>query len=346
MTVDTTGTTASTSDNLPVISVGDTLAKIKANLPEVSEDFQDKYPAFREDVDIDELMAETMGEGRTLRVQDLTMIKVPSADASKVFMIPDENGNKAPAAKGISGIPVAWTERRSYWESEDVTGAPPDCTSDADMKYGRGAFGPGSTENPNGLCSECPMAQRGSAGTGTAASKCKEQRMLFLLTDDEVFPYVVIFPPASLGNFTKFGAFLAKKGRRGPQRPELGPDPVTGRPMRASAWLTCEVTLQLAQDTNSKGVAYNAITIEQVRKLDPAEVEWVNAYGRTIDQMIVQREEAMDDLLGRSGADAGDKGAASGMTTDPHGGTDSDIDLGGFEDEAEIGADADATAGR
>lgn len=338
MTVDTT----TTSDNLPTISVGSTLAQIKANLPEVPDDFRDAYPAFGEDTDIDELMAETMGEGRTLRVQDLTMVKVPSADASKVFMIPDDNGNKMPVKDGIKGIPVAWTERRSYWESEDVTGAPPDCTS-SDMVHGRGAFEEGSTENPKGLCETCPMSQRGSAGTGTAASKCKEQRLLFLLTGDEVFPYVVVFPPASLQNFTRFGAFLAKKGRRGPIRPELGPDPTTGRPMRASAWLTCEVTLQLEQGTNAKNVAYNSITIEQVRKLSPEEVEWVNAYGRTIDEMIVQREDAMDDLLGRSGPDQSDRTPRGGMTADDDGGTDPDDDLGGFEDEATLGA---TSAGR
>lgn len=311
---------------------GTDLATLKQNLPEISEAFEAAYPALSPETDLDELLEETLGEGKTLRVADLTTIKVPSTEASKVFQVPDENGDKVPARNGITGIPAAWIPRRSMWESETITGDAPDCTS-RDLVHGVGMYGPGSEGNPNGLCKECPMAARGSAGKGTQASKCKEQRLLFLITGVEAFPFVIVFPPASLPGFDEHGAFLAKRNRRGPQRPELGLNPRTHRPMRASAWLTSEIELTLEQDKNKVGQDYNRIKIRQVRELEPAEVDVVNMYGRTIDKMIAEAEEAFDNIAGNA--------AAEGVR--PEGGDPGehdDIDLGDYADEQDVTSDS------
>ena len=252
----------------------------RAALEPVSEGFVATYPALDADVDIAALLAETMGPGGDLNLGNLTKVKVPASEI-KSFMVPDDDGEVTPA-KSIKGIPVALISRRSYWEADDVTGTPPDCRSN-DLETGIGALGEGSDRNPSGKCADCPMSARGSAGKGTQASKCKEQRVLFLLTGD-LLPIMVVIPPGSLPNFKNFGALLFKKNIRGIRRPD---DSIS------SAWLRLEVELGLEQATNPKGQDYNKVTFKIARRLETEEVERVSEYGRWVDGLVAAQEDAI-----------------------------------------------------
>lgn len=278
-------------------------------LATLSPGFVATYPALDDEVDIAALLAETMGPGGDLNLGNLTRVKVPASEI-KSFMVPDDDGEVTPA-KTIKGIPVALISRRSYWAAEDVTGTPPDCRSN-DLETGIGALGEGSERNPSGKCADCPMATRGSAGKGTQASKCKEQRVIFLLTGD-LLPIMVVVPPGSLPNFKNFAAFLFKKNIRGIRRPDDS---------TSSAWLRLEVEFGLEQATNPKGQDYNKITFRIVRRLEPAETERVSAYGQWVDGLITAQEDAITMAL------VDEDPSAADVPFDPDGMPVDEVDLG------------------
>ena len=137
--------------------------------------------------------------------------------------------------------------------------------------------------NPSGKCGDCPMAARGSAGKGTQASKCKEQRVILLLTGD-LLPIMVVIPPGSLPTFNNFGALVFNKNIKGFRRPD-GSD--------SSSWLRLEVELGLEQTTNVKGQDYNRVTFKIARRLELEEVARVSAYGQWVDGLIKAQEDAV-----------------------------------------------------
>ena len=252
----------------------------RAELVTLSPEFIETYPALAEDVDITALLEQAMGPGGELNLGNLTRIKVPSAEL-KSWMVPDDNGEPVPT-KMIKGIPAAVIARRSYWESEDVTGTAPDCRSN-DLETGIGALGEGSVGNPSGKCGDCPMAARGSAGKGTQASKCKEQRVIFLLTGD-LLPIMIVIPPGSLPTFNNFGALVFNKRIEGFRRPDGS---------FSSSLLRLEMELGLEQTTNVKGQDYNRVTFKIVRRLELEEVARVSAYGQWVDGLVKAQEDAI-----------------------------------------------------
>lgn len=282
----------------------------RAEVATLAPAFVEKYPALDVDVDIKELLAETMGPGGDLNLGNLTRVKVPPGEF-KSWMVPDDDGESVPA-KTVTGIPVALVSRRSMWHSDEPSGQAPDCRSN-DLEHGVGAFGEGSERNPTGLCTDCPMAARGSAGKGTQASKCKEQRVVFLLTGD-LLPVMVVIPPGSLPNFKNFAAFMFKKAVRGFRRPDGS---------ASSAWLRLEVELGLERDTNPKGQEYNKATFKIARRLDPEEVERVSAYGQWVDGLIAAQEDMVASIM-EDGGDA----PAPDVPFDPEGLPVDEVDLG------------------
>lgn len=255
----------------------------------------ENYPAVNPELDLADLLEGALGPGGELRLADLTRIKVPSADFSRL-MVPDDDGEPQPTPE-LRGIPVAMASRRSWWPDTNPSGKPPECSS-RDLENGEGRYGPGSEENPTGKCESCPMSQIGSMKLIDSrregnASACKEQRLLFLLTDRELLPLMLIVPPGSLQNHKRFGVGLAKRAVMGPVRPELGKSS-TGRPQRASAWMAVEIGVSLEQKTNDTGQAYNALVFKQVRKLTREEAEVISVYGMQVDDMIRKQAEVLD----------------------------------------------------
>jgi hypothetical protein len=259
----------------------------------------EKYPALNPELDLTELLEGALGPGGEINLSDLTKIKVPSAELKRP-MVPDEDGELVPVAELVA-MPVAQMSRRSYWTSDDPSGQPPDCASN-DLETGVGLYGKGSELHPTGDCATCPMSQRGSANKGTQGSACKEQRLVFVLTDRELLPLMVVVPAGSLQNHKKFGIGLAKRGVLGPARPDLGTNPRTGKALRGSAWLSVEIGLGLEQDTNPNGQDYNKWTFRQVRKLPPPELAVVAAYGRYIDELISKQADRLAETMDSAAA--------------------------------------------
>lgn len=301
----------------------------RAELAVLDSAFVEAYPALDTEVDIRALMEETMGPGGSIRLANLTRIKVPPSEL-KSWMIPDDNGDDT-AVKAIKGIPVSLQSRRSFWTSDDPTGSPPECRS-GDLIHGKGEFGPGSERNPTGLCAKCPMSQRGSAGKGTQASKCKEQRVIFMLTGD-LLPIMVVIPAGSLPNFANFGAFMFRKAIRGVPRGRAD----DGTPITSSAWLRLEVEIGLERDTNPNGQEYNKATFKVVRRLTPDEVKAVNDYGLWVDTLAVEQADEFGDAVDGVAAEPEEE-----VPFDPDGMPVDEVDLDGAANGA---ANGKATAG-
>jgi len=201
MTVDnTTGTEVATRDSAAIMVP-----------PEVAEQFPALDDEAREEMA--ELLAENMAEGETLSIKNLTILTVPSGKSAAMWSWTD-NGEEQ-SAKEIDGIICGWTNGRNYWESDDVTGEAPDCTS-RDGKIGIGLFGVNSPDNPSGACETCPMGQwtDGPIGPDGKAKRipapCKPQQRLLVLRPGDTFPTIVQVPRTSMGDFKKYRADLLK----------------------------------------------------------------------------------------------------------------------------------------
>lgn len=157
--------------------------------------------------ELQELLAENFDADEAMSVKNLTMVKIPSGNSAAVFGWTDNGEDQS--AKELNGIVTIWQNRRNYWESEEVTGERPDCTS-RDGKLGEGLFGKGSPENPSGACETCPMGQWSDVNGRRVPPPCKPQQALLYLVPGETFPWYIQVPRTSMGNFKRYRADLLK----------------------------------------------------------------------------------------------------------------------------------------
>lgn len=135
--------------------------------------------------------------GQEMGAGDLDRVKIPSGGQT-VFEVPTLEGTDA--AKTIQGVIVHHSLQRVYWkDSLDETGGgqPPDCQS-PDNTWGYGQ--PGDELRAKGRgCGDCPYSNFGSADDGEGRGQaCKQVHLLFVVTKDELLPFVISLPPTSL----------------------------------------------------------------------------------------------------------------------------------------------------
>jgi len=166
-------------------------ATVQARVPAA---LAEAYPSLGQLDEIAELLAEVFEDtDATLSITDLPRAKVPSGE-SKFFQVGDD------AVKAIEGILIVRQERRNYWEksiSEGGGNQAPDCFS-RDGVHGRGVNGQGSTDNPSGLCADCPFAQWAENGENRVPPPCKPQEAQLILTKDSAFPLLLTVPRTSM----------------------------------------------------------------------------------------------------------------------------------------------------
>lgn len=161
----------------------------------------EKFPAVG-DPDAMEAFEANMGE-EEISLFDLDQVKVPGS-GGRTWEVPSLTG--IDSTTSLDGVILAIITRRSYWESSfDDTGGgtPPDCASD-DGVYGRGAYGVGSLNNPDGECKTCPMNQWVEDDKGRSRKPCTEQRLIVFLREGDILPVVVQTPPTSLKPLKRF----------------------------------------------------------------------------------------------------------------------------------------------
>lgn len=206
----------------------------------VPAELAERYPSMGQADELAELLAEVFGDrDESLSVSDLPRAKVPSGE-SKSFQIGDDD-----PVKKIRGIMIVRQERRNYWAksiSEGGGGQAPNCYS-RDGVHGVGINGPGSADNPTGLCEHCPLSQWSENGEDRVPPPCKPQEAVLLLTEDSAFPLLLTVPRTSqkaLRDYVK-RTLLAKK-------------------MKSPVEVVTEIGMR--QEQNAEKVTYNILTFE------------------------------------------------------------------------------------
>jgi len=150
---------------------------------------------------VKEMLNENVGD-TSITFGDLKRISFPSGK-SKTWQIPDiEAEDGVIESKAINGIILLTQKTRQYWEAsfeETGGGTPPDCSSE-DGRTGRGL--------PGGECADCAYSQ---FDDNTGRQACKESRLIFMITQDEILPILVSAPPTSLAAIRKYLLGLTSK---------------------------------------------------------------------------------------------------------------------------------------
>ena len=172
-------------------------------------------------------------------------IRIPSGGMT-AFEVPSEDGESSELAKEIVCVLLYSHPANSYYVQAYQGGSnPPDCGSFD------GVTGIGS---PGGSCRVCPYNRFGSGGG--KAKACKNRRMLYLLRENEVFPYILNLPTGSLKGFTKYVQSLLARGRRPHQ-------------------VVTKISLRKA--SNSGGIDFSQAVFKIVRTLNADEQKNINA---------------------------------------------------------------------
>lgn len=179
------------------------------------------YLALQSNGEILEAMAANLGEGAALKESDLTRVKTP-AGGGTTWSIPSITGEEE--AKEIVGVLCFMCVRGLLWRGDEpeegslpvlVSGdlktaklvidradVPEDVLADIDAATG----GDGVID-----WEKLPQTQYGS-GKGGFGKKAKEQRVLYILREQDTLPIVVAINPGSLKGWQRFVVELTKAG--------------------------------------------------------------------------------------------------------------------------------------
>lgn len=209
------------------------------------------------DADIESLIRDNVGAGPVNRF-DLVNIKVPGA-GGVTWEVPTISGD-VESMQEIEGIIIHVQINRAFWDQgydESGGGTPPDCMSE-DGFSGLGVIKPGQETGPH-ECTTCPHNVFGTSAKG-GGKACKEMRVMYILREKGLLPYVVSAPPGSLKNMKQYGLGLASEG------------------MKMSHVVT---GLKLQKKSNKEGKPYAVITPRMVRPLQKSEAAFVDKYAAT-----------------------------------------------------------------
>lgn len=206
---------------------------------------------------ITDILQENMGADE-LTAFDLTRIKVPGGGGTtwRVDTIEGEI-----EMKEIIGILVTTQTTNTYWKEEFTGGGtPPDCFSE-DGITGRG--------NPGGDCKSCPLFEFGS-DENKRGKACKQNRMLYVVTQNEILPLAIKAPATSLRNTKKYLLGLVSKNR---------------------AMYSVYTKFTLERDKNKDGIEYSKILLSKVG--DVENVELIKSYAKAIKPYLVKATRAL-----------------------------------------------------
>lgn len=192
--------------------------------------------------------------GESISPFDLTRLKVP-AGGGTAWDVPTLGGSEM--QKAIEGVVIHVGRRRAYWESQDPSGDPPDCSSTNGVD-GRG--------NPGGFCDLCPLNEFGSAkGNSGRGKACKESRLLFVMRATDRIPIVVSAPPGSLKAIKQYALKLSNHGY-----------PIFG----------VVTKLELVKTQNKDGIAFSQIKPSVAATLPPEAVQAVRVFAASLKDLF------------------------------------------------------------
>lgn len=178
------------------------------------------YVALQDGGEIAEAMAANMGEGAAFKESDLTRVPIPSGGVT-TWIVPSITGDKA--LKSIEGILAYQTTRGLLWAkdtpeegslpvlvSHDLKTAQLVAPDKVDAKF-LDRIAVAKLEDGRFDWAKLPQSEWGSGKNG-AGKAVKEQRVLYILTEEEPLPWVVVIQPGSLKDWQKFIVSLTRAG--------------------------------------------------------------------------------------------------------------------------------------
>ena len=171
------------------------------------------FLALNPDSDISKAIAANMATGESLDASLFTRVKTPSGGAT-IWTIPGISGDES--AQSIVGLLVGYFVRGTLWSSfEPSEGTPPVLVTD-DLQRARLACDWSAVpEDMKPVLDEYRLGdgsydwkrlpyQAWGTGKEGRGKRAKEQRVLFILRENEAFPLVVTAQPGSLRTIRPF----------------------------------------------------------------------------------------------------------------------------------------------
>lgn len=176
------------------------------------------YLALQDGGEIAEAMAANLGDGAAFRESDLTRVTIPTG-GSTTWIVPNITGDKA--MKSIDGILVFQGPRGLLWAGDEPEEGSLPVLVSHDLKTARLVSQDKVSQDmlsrievarlPDGTYdwTKLPQNEWGSGKHGSGKA-CKEQRVLYILTEEEPLPIVVTVQPGSLKGWQQFIMALSK----------------------------------------------------------------------------------------------------------------------------------------
>ena len=223
----------------------------KSSLPEV---VKEEYLLLKSSPeDIGRAMKAT--SGRRVRVFDLERASLPGGKGKPSWVV--TGGPEGEEFHDeITGIIIGIRDWRTWWKEAygDGNKGPPSCASD-DAIHGRGDR---SVDGSDGYgvhdCLTCKWAQFGSdrRPKGGRGQDCSERRAIFLITQETIYPTLLVLPPTSIRPIDSYR--MALEGRMKPL-------------------YLYEVTLGIEKDKNTDGVDFSKIILKRNRILSGSQLQ-------------------------------------------------------------------------
>ncbi len=224
----------------------------QSSLPAVIEDDYLLLKSSPEDVE----RAIKATSSRRVRVFDLERASLPGGKGKPSWIV--TGGPEGEEFRDeITGIIIGIRDWRTWWKDSfgEGTKGPPSCSSD-DAISGHGDRSlDGSDGHGTHDCLTCQWAQFGSARKkegGGRGQDCSERRAIFLLTQETIYPMLLILPPTSIKLIDSYR--MALEGRMKPL-------------------YLYEVSLGIEKDKNADGVDFSKIILKRDRILSPEQLK-------------------------------------------------------------------------
>ena len=195
--------------------------------------------------------------GRRVKVFDLERASLPGGKGKPSWIV--TGGPEGEEFRDeITGIIIGIRDWRTWWKEAYGDGAkgPPSCASDDAIS----GHGDRSLDGSDGTgvhdCLTCKWAQFGSTrkkeGGASRGQDCSERRAIFLLTQETIYPMLLVLPPTSIKPIDSYR--MALEGRMKPL-------------------YLYEVTLGIEKDKNADGVDFSRILLKRNRILSGEQLE-------------------------------------------------------------------------
>lgn len=175
----------------------------------------EKYAIAKVDTnDLLETIKANVGDAQ-INERNLDRVKMPGA-GSTTWSVPTLDGDVD--TKELVGVVIYSKLVRAYWQTSYDEGEGndvPDCSSpDSTFAFPPGEFVPPATHDDDHggfACATCALAKFGSGDDGRGQA-CQQKRLLFMLTANDVLPFVVALAPTSLKPASDYMLRLTRAG--------------------------------------------------------------------------------------------------------------------------------------